>query len=211
MILLEADKEALSNITKAIDGFSGKAPTILKEAANETGKQAMRRYQEEIKRRYDYDENVIELKKRMRRKSATYSNPASVITASSPIFNMADFNVTPHRVAYGGSRPKAYRGRVLRTSSVKTLQFGKKAFMVRFDNGHEGLVERVPGKEYTDPEKKAERERKKMDITKIKAINSTSMRPMLGKAYSISKDDMALLLKQNMRKYIDRFNRRVRT
>ena len=83
--------------------------------------------------------------------------------------------------------------------------------MVRFDNGHEGLVERVPGKEYTDPEKKAERERKKMDITKIKAINSTSMRPMLGKAYSISKDDMALLLKQNMRKYIDRFNRRVRT
>ena len=142
MILLEADKEALQNITKAIDGFSGKAPTILKEAANETGKQAMRRYQEEIKRRYDYDENVINLEARMKRKSATYSNPASIITAISPIYELKHFRVSPLRVSTGSDRPNAYQGHVLQSSAMKELKkYGNKAFVGKIQ-GHEHVMVR---------------------------------------------------------------------
>ena len=52
-LFIEAEKDALERITKALDGLSYKAPTILKEAANATGKYAVKKSLEEAEKRYD--------------------------------------------------------------------------------------------------------------------------------------------------------------
>lgn len=196
MIEVKVDDAALQKISKEIGDLPHRAPTILKNAVNETGKKAMKRIRKEIDRRYDYDDSKIQLMGRLKRKSASYANPQTVITGKSPMNPIGDFNVKPFQVLYGKSRPNIIRGHVLQSSAMKELRDGnRKAFVVRFRSGHEGVVERNPNKHMLDNPKKEG----------LRALLSPSVAHMLGKGYEAEEDDIALDLQKNIRKYIDRF------
>lgn len=147
---VEADKAELERITNELGGFAYKAPTILKDAANAAGKYAVKEALEAADRRYDYNHARINLANEVKRKSATYANPRTIISVSSQHMNkMIHFNVTPGRVANVSGRPKVYRGRVLKNSSMKPLyehdRGNVKMFMVRFREGGIQVVSRIPG------------------------------------------------------------------
>ena len=142
-IKFEPEKDALERITSAIGGVAYKAPTILKDASNATGKYAMNRIFREIEKRYDYDDQAIRIKKAIKRKSATYANPRTIIQASSTMNKLLNFHVSPRTVAITGARPDVYKAHVLKGNGDKpVIKGGFKGFVVRFQNGHEELVAR---------------------------------------------------------------------
>lgn len=208
---IEPDKAALDRITKEIGGLAYKAPTILKEAANDTGKYALKLTLMEAEKRYDYNHAKINLASEVRRKSATYANPRTVISVKSHMNKMIHFNVTPGRVANVSGRPDSYKGRVLRSSSMKTLydheRGGVKMFMVRFKKGGIQVVSRVPGKKYSSESggKLKERMEKKLDTTKIDVVHAPSETHMFSKTWSGVDAKVAEKLQQNTKRYINKF------
>lgn len=208
---VEPDTEALHRITKAIGGFAYKAPAIMKDAANATGRYAMKLALKEAEKRYDYNHAKINLAGEVRRKSATYANPRTVISVKSHMNKMIHFNVTPGRVANVSGRPAAYKGRVLKNSSMKDLydreRGGVKMFMVRFKEGGIQMVSRVPGKTYSSGHggKLKERLAKKLDTTKIEVEYAPSETHMFSKAYDGIDEKVAAKLQQNTKKYINKF------
>lgn len=209
---VEADREALERITEIIGGFAYKAPSILKDAANATGRYAMKLSLKEAEKRYDYNHAKINLASKVRRKSATYANPRTIITAETDHMNkMIHFNVTPGRVANVSGRPASYKGRVLKSSSMKTLydhdRGGVKMFMVRFKEGGIQVVSRVPGKSYSSGHggKLKERLAKKLDSTKIEVEHAPSETHMFSKAWDGVDEKVAAKLQQNTKRYINKF------
>lgn len=184
-----ADEVALKSISEAIGGISYKAPTILKDAVNATGKNALKKIRKKIEDKYDTSSKKIDLQKALRRQSATYANPRTIITAVSPVLSLGYFNVNPRQVAHGRDRPAVYRGAVLK-GEQKELVFGKyKGFMVRFKSGHEDVVVRTPGS------------------SEIKTLKSPSVRSMTRTVYQEEgvEAETIMLLQKNLNRYIDRF------
>lgn len=195
------EEASLKNITDALDGISYKAPTILKNAANATGKVTMKRLQEKMDKKYDITSDKINLKNSMRRVSATYANPRTIIEAKSPMYSLGYFQVTPRRLAYGKNRPKIYRGAVLK-SEQKDLEWNEiklsggkklklengKGFYVRFENGHEDIALRFPG------------------TRKIFTVPSPSIPGMSGVTYREEvEEDAVKLMREKLQYEIERF------
>lgn len=205
------DTAQLQRITEEIGNIAYKAPTILKNASNATGKFAMKRIKEGIDKRYDITSSEeIDLENTIRRKSANYAHPETVINSQSPMTNMTAFYVSPRIAALKGKRPRVYMGHAVRiTGNKKLIHKGSKAFIVRFGNRHhDNLVYRVPGEVYTNKQKLAERRKKKLDITKIMTFKTAAVPFMVSKMFRDNEKDIAKNLDENVRKEIDRFLKR---
>lgn len=206
------DEASLENIINAIDGISYKAPTLLKNALNATGKESMKQLREGIAKRYAITSPGIDLQKSLRRISATYANPRTIMQSSGLRNTLADFVVSPRRLAHGASRPKSYSGKVLISRALKELEVNKqKPFITRFNNGegkkwHDDIVVRVPGKEYKDAQKRRERLKKRLDLTKIEVLTTVATPQMMGVVYNreVSEDESKRLV-ENLRKEIKKF------
>lgn len=207
-VKINPDKAALDRITTALDGISYKAPTILKDASNETGKYAVKKIVNTATRRYVFD-NTIHLKNAIKRKRATYANPRTVISIKSRMNKMIHFMVTPGRPANMSGRPSMYKGKVLRSSAAKPLiENGVKAFIIRFPNGGAQVVKRIPGKTYSGKNIEKRRE-KKLDTTKIDVMYSPSETHMMSKGFDLSEEDINIQLQKNIKKHINKFMERL--
>lgn len=204
-----ADEAALENIIEAIEGISYKAPTLLKNALNTTGKESMKRIREGIAKRYAITSPEIDLQKSMRRISATYANPRTIMESSGPRNTLADFVVTPRRLAHGTDRPQSYSGKVLISRTLKELEVnGQKPFLTKFENGHGDIVVRVPGKKYKQSKKLAERMKKRLDLTKIEVLTTVATPQMMGVVYNreVAEDEtkrLAANLQKEIKKFFD--------
>ncbi len=215
---VEADKAELERITNELGGFAYKAPTILKDAANAAGKYAVKEALEAADRRYDYNHARINLANEVKRKSATYANPRTIISVSSQHMNkMIHFNVTPGRVANVSGRPKVYRGRVLKNSSMKPLyehdRGNVKMFMVRFREGGIQVVSRIPGKRYSSAKggKLKERLSEKLDPTKIEVAYAPSDTHLFSRAFDDVEEKVKEKLRNETKKQINKFLKGVGT
>lgn len=198
-------QDDLKKLTKQLDGVAYKAPTVLKDAANATGKYAMRQMKKTSEKRYDYQKEEARLSLHLKRKSATYANPFSVITAEGAMNPIVSFHVTPMRLAHGSARPGAYAAHVLNGKSDEAIQEGKgksKAFLVKFRSGHVALMRRVYGKTYENP---AERKKKKLDTTKIEEVKTVSPVHMGSKVYDLEEEAIGDKLVHYTKMYIDKF------
>lgn len=201
------DEASLENIINAIDGISYKAPTLLKNALNATGKESMKQLLEGIAKRYAITSPDIDLQKSLTRVSATYANPRTIMQSSGPRNTLADFDVNPRRLAHGASRPKSYSGRTLVSRALEELEVNKqKPFLTKFDSGHGDIVVRVPGEKYTQAAKIRERMKKRLDLTKIAVLTTVATPQMMGVVYNKEvKEDEAKRLVENLRKEIKKF------
>lgn len=205
MIRVDVEKD-LQKLTKQLDGVWYKAPSVLKDAANATGKYAMKQLGKASEKRYDYRDDETRLAAHLRRKSASYANPYSVITAKGKMNALTKFHVSPMTLAHGSSKPGAYAAHVLKGQSDKALEGnGKmsKAFVVRFKkSGHIALVQREYGKKYKNP---GERTSKHLDPTKIVQKDTSSPVHMASKVYDLEQDAIGEKLKHYTQMYIDKF------
>lgn len=192
-IQFEPEKEALERITKALGGLSYKAPTILKDASNATGRYAMRRIFREIEERYDYDHNAIKIKEVVKRKYATYSNPRTIIHANSIMNKLMNFHVSPRTISITGARPDVYKSHVLKGNGDKeTYRKGYKAFIMRItnENGttHDELVARNSKARY-----------------KVKTMYAPSETQMAQNGFEKSEEKIDKKLKANLQKFTQKY------
>lgn len=188
-VQFEPEKEALERISRAIGGVSYKAPTILKDASNATGRYAMNRIFREIEKRYDYDDNAIHLKEAIKRKSATYANPRTIIHARSTMNKLMNFHVSPRTVSVTGARPEVYKGHVLRGHGDKSvIKDGFKGFIVRFKNGHEEMVARDSSSRYP-----------------VNTLFAPSETHMAKRGFEESEEKIHQKLEQNLQKFTQKF------
>lgn len=207
-VKVHPDEAALARITKALNGLSYKAPTVLKDAANETGKYVEKKIVDTAEKRYAFD-NTIHLKDAIKRKRATYANPRTIVSIKSSMNKMIHFMVTPRKPANLPGRPSVYKGKVLRQSAMKPLyENGAKAFILKLPNGGEQVMKRIPGEKYSD--KNIEKRRAKhLDTTKIDVLYSPSETHMLAKGYLLSEEEINNRLERNIKKHINKLMERL--
>lgn len=173
-IKFEVEKNALADIEKKLGEMSQKAPAIMKKAVNETAKKASKQLTKEAKKRYAT--KAADINKSTQIKNASVSNLEATIFSKGGKKELLDFKVSPGQYVTGNARPNVVKGKVLKTSGMKELQKdGVKAFVAKFNSGHEAVVERVPGK----------RMKKDPGKTFIRKLLTPSMPEMLGNEKSI--------------------------
>lgn len=189
MIRVDVEKD-LQKITKQLDGVWYKAPSVLKDAANATGKYAMKQLGKASEKRYDYRNDETRLAAHLRRKSASYANPYSVITAKGKMNALTKFHVSPMTLAHGSSRPGIYAAHVMKGLSDKSLEGNRnksKAFIVKFHSGHVAAVQRD------------------LDSTKLEEKKTISPVHMASKVYDLEQDAIGEKLRHYTQMYIDKF------
>lgn len=144
LILLGVDTEQVNAIFEKLEN-NGKANQVLKQALNETAKQARERLSEQTKKVYAIKKTAF--RKDMKIKKATVSKPQASIVSTGRANSLSDFRVSPATVRNGNNRPKITKGKVLKSSRMKGLEKGGiKAFLVKFKSGHKAAVERTSKK-----------------------------------------------------------------
>lgn len=189
MIRVEVEKATIQSIEKKLNTLDKKMPDVLKQAINETAKQARKQLTTEAQRTY-----VIKtgrFNKAMTMKKATKSHLEAVIGATGSVTELKDFKVSPSKYATGEKRPSVIKAKGLRANGMKALQKGDlKAFVAKFANGHQSVVQR----------------RGKARLP-LKVFYSSSMPKMLGneeKVFGIVGPDINTNLKLNLEKYISK-------
>ena len=185
-ISFKVDPVQLENITKRLDGISYKAPTVLKDAANKTGKKALELLQEGVEKDYTYS-RADKLKNHLKWKSATYANPRVILDVKSNMNEIIDFDVTDREpMRWFGYSPQSV-GHVRSDTSKKPLtnDAGNKAFVTQFKSGHVSVVARVAktGKE-------------------IRKLSSPSYTHMATRVWEDIEDDVNKMLRANIDKNI---------
>lgn len=204
MIHIDVSQD-LKKITEQLDGVWYKAPSILKDAANATGKYAMKQMKKASEKRYDYRDEDTRLAAHLKRKSASYANPYSMISITGKMNAITKFHVNPMTLAHGRSRPGVYASHVLNGKSNRAIKEGNgksKGFVVKFSSGHLALVRRVYGETYTD---QAKRKSAKLDLTKIEEVKTISPVHMASKVYNLEQNAIGEKLQYYTQLYIDKF------
>jgi hypothetical protein len=137
-----------------------KSPQALKNAVNQTARQARKLLADKAKDAYTV--KTGRCNKAMTIKSATTRNPTAIIIAKGSPMELKDFRVSPNKPGYnpkGTTRAKVYSSSVLKALEIR----GIKAFVVQFRSGHVSVAQRVG-----------------QDRLPIKTLYSTSIPKMIG-------------------------------
>lgn len=149
----------------------------IKEILNQAAKKAQQRLVDDIKGRFMITKKEIEAA--TSRRSAVLSNLTAELRVKGNARELGDYKVSPfqvYSVESGKKRPNIIKAKVYRAGDLKDLEKnGLKAFVTEFKSGHKAVVQRVPGETYSHPKKRAERESKHWDLTKIKSLYSVSI------------------------------------
>lgn len=195
LVSIKVDEAKLKNIEQRLDKNAKQASNVLKKAVNKTAKEAKKKLAVKAKEEYTLKGGASQYNKAMIVKSAVKANPEVMISIKGEAIDLIDFNVTPKMIARTGNRPKQYKGKVLRKSSLKTLEKGGvKAFITEFASGHIAIVQRVPGKRMKSKPKKEF----------LKKLLSPSIPQILGsdRVYGQVEPEINESLKQNLSEFI---------
>lgn len=160
MISFEVEKDAIAKISKNLSEVYMKSPQALKNAVNQTARQARKLLADKAKDAYTV--KTGRFNKAMTIKNATTRNPTAIIIAKGSPMELKDFRVSPNKPGYnpkGTTRAKVYSSSVLKALEIR----GIKAFVVQFRSGHVSVAQRVG-----------------QDRLPIKTLYSTSVPKMIG-------------------------------
>jgi hypothetical protein len=160
MITFEVEKGAIEKISKNLSEVWMKSPQALKNAVNQTARQARKLLADKAKDAYTV--KTGRFNKAMTIKNATTRNPTAIIIAKGSPMELKDFRVSPNKPGYnpkGTTRAKVYSSSVLKALEIR----GIKAFVVQFRSGHVSVAQRVG-----------------QDRLPIKTLYSTSIPKMIG-------------------------------
>lgn len=173
----------LAQVERKLGSMKSEAPKALKNAINQTARQARKDLVNEAKKTYTI--KVGGFNKAMKIKGATQAKPEATIEAKGKVLGLKDFKVSPATMQTGKDRPEVLKAKVLKRSSMKALRMGKlKAFIAKFSSGHMAVAQRE-GKERLP----------------IKTLKSNSIPVMLGnerRVYKVVKPHIKANLKKNV-------------
>lgn len=145
LISFEFDQQLLGVIEDALGDLKSESRKVSKNAVNKTAKQAKERLAEKAKETYVVKKTRFT--KAMATKNATAANPTSTIKITGEQMELKDFKASPATYR-PKNRPSVTKAKVLLSSSMKPLQAGSKAFLVKFTNGHVSIVQRTTKRRY---------------------------------------------------------------
>mgnify|MGYP001048540360 CR=1 FL=1 len=141
MIEISYDQNMITQIERKLGQMKKEAPKALKNAINQTAKQARKDLANEAQRTYTV--KTGRFNKAMKIKNATSSKLEATIRAKGGVMGLKDFKVSPANMQTGKKRPEVIKAKVLKSGSMKPLQMGElKAFVTKFSNGHMAVVQR---------------------------------------------------------------------
>ncbi len=191
MIEITYDRNMLSKVERRLGRMKSEAPKVLKNAINQTAKQARRDLA--VKAQQTYAVKTGRFNKAMKIKNATRTKLESTITATGKVMGLKDFKVNPAKMQTDvDKRPEVIKAKVLKSGRMKALQMGKlKAFVTKFSNGHMAVVQRRGDGRYP-----------------VRAFSANSIPVMIGsekRVYGIVKPH----IKENLRRNVEAQVRKV--
>lgn len=183
MIEINYDENMLAQVERKLGQMKSEAPKVLKNAINQTAKQARKDLAIEAQKTYTV--KTGRFNKAMKIKNATPTRLEATIRATGKVMGLKDFKVSPAKIQTGKNRPEVVKAKVLKSRSMKPLKMGKlKAFVTKFSSGHVAVVQRR-GEERTP----------------IKTFSTNSIPVMLKnerRVYGVVKPHIMQNLKQNV-------------
>lgn len=140
MIQFEYDEAMLQVIQAALGNLKDQSRQVLKNAVNATAKQAKRDLAK--KAQTTYAVKGTRFTKAMQTQNATTAKPTATINVTGEQLELKDFKVSPATYKTGSAKPDILKAKVKLSSSMKPLEAGSKAFLVKFQRGHVSVAQR---------------------------------------------------------------------
>ena len=184
-----------AQIAHELDAMAYKTPQVLRNAVNDTAKQARKLLATEGQKTYVIKNGAFNRAMKIKRASA--AKPTAIIRATGAVTELKDFKVTPakaYNTAGLGDADRVgkfgYRGKVLKRSSLKPLRGGadSQAFIATMRSGHTSVFRRTGESRLP-----------------IKKLLSPSIPTMLGnekRVYGVVSPEINNMLQANIQKHI---------
>lgn len=149
----------MEDVAKALGDLKSKTPAAAKVAINATARQARKLMVAQAKARYAVNAaGRRHLKDLTQRKKATNASLSAELFIAKMGSDLGYFKNAPNHPFEGAAvvrAPKFFKGKVLKSSSMKELSGGwregygevSKGFLIEFKSGHVGMVQRDIGSE----------------------------------------------------------------
>lgn len=205
MYFVEIDPQGeIQRISQELGDLHAKAPQVLANALNATGRRASTLIKNAIKKRYTYGRKD-KLKDIALSQKASKANPSATISVTSDAPHLSDFKIEPKQPS--SSDYGAVKAQVFKSGNMTAIEGnGVKAFIARFSNGKVAVVQRVPGQRYKSASalsKRLQKYGKSADPTRIKAFYGPRVTSMAKTVYEDGIDEeIASILQDNIRKQI---------
>lgn len=187
MIEIDYDRNMLAKVEKKLGSMKKEAPKVLKNAINQTAKQARKDLATEAQKTYVVKSGRFN--KAMKIKNATSGRLEATIKATGQVMSLKDYKVSPATMRTGPQRPEVVKAKVLKAGGMKSLQMGDlKAFVVKFKSGHVAVAQRRGAARLP-----------------IKTLSANSIPKMIGnekRVYGIVKPNIQKNLKANVEKQV---------
>lgn len=183
MIEISYDRNMLEQVERKLGRMKSEAPKALKNALNQTAKQARKDLADEAQKTYTV--KTERFNKAMKIKNATPARLEATIKATGRVMGLKDYKVSPATMRTGANRPDVVKAKVLKASGMKPLEMGGlKAFVTKFSSDHVAVAQRRGAARLP-----------------IKSFSANSIPVMLGnekRVYGIVKPHIKDNLKQNV-------------
>lgn len=202
-------EDQIAEVERMLGDLKGKAPGTLRNAVNATARKMRTQLHQQAKKvyvtkAYSYKSEIVIGK-------ATISTLTARLRTSGERTALTKHKVSPERLAHGKNRPKQYKAKVLKQSTLETMRDGDlKSFLVRFQSGHLALVQRHPSETYDDPAERIKKYGRGADLSRIVEKRALSIAEMLGspKVYGVIEPEMGGLLQAEIERFVDSTIRR---
>ncbi len=206
--------DGLDTVARALGNLQGRSPAAVKVAVNQAARQARKLMIAAAKARYTVNAagqrhlNDLKQKKKASNKSLT-----ATLFISKMRNDLGYFENDPTQAYTGGDvfrhSPSFYKARVLASSSLKPLP-GKgnlsKGFLMEFQSGHVGMVQRVIGSASKNTETARGRPRWQNEqgkVEKLQTMGAPSATAMHAQVWPEVRDDVELYLMARIQDRVD--------
>ena len=182
--------EGLEDVTEALGTLKGKSRAAVKVALNATAREARKRMISKVRERYAINSKGIKYVKVLRQnRKATNSDLTASLYINTPRNDLAYFKTNPKKAMMGleaFTAPRYFKGKVLKSSSMQNLtgtanggaKGFSKGFLVTFNSGHTGMVQRVIGSDVSSHSKPTRWRTKDGRVEKLITMGSPSATAM---------------------------------
>lgn len=211
-ITIEID--GLDTVARALGDLQGRSPQALKVAVNQTAREARKLMIAAAKARYVVNAaGARHLNDLKQKKKASNTDLTATLFISKMRSDLGYFENDPTAAYTGGDvfthSPSFYKARVLASSSLKPLP-GKgnlsKGFLMEFQSGHIGMVQRVIGSRSKNTETARGRPRwtnERGDVEKLQTMGAPSATAMHSQVWPDVRDDVELYLMARIQDRVD--------
>nr|WP_325304299.1 hypothetical protein [uncultured Oscillibacter sp.] len=211
-ITIEID--GLDTVARALGDLQGRSPQALKVAVNQTAREARKLMIAAAKARYVVNAaGARHLNDLKQKKKASNTDLTATLFISKMRNDLGYFENDPTAAYTGGDvfthSPSFYKARVLASSSLKPLP-GKgnlsKGFLMEFQSGHIGMVQRVIGSRSKNTETARGRPRwtnERGDVEKLQTMGAPSATAMHSQVWPDVRDDVELYLMARIQDRVD--------